>query len=254
MTRYPGPAPTSDRPPARPRRLLHPASRRGRALRAAAVSGTALLALIAGAEAIAGHVLESRIAGSTTKAFGTHVEVDTGSGPALLKILNRQLDHVTLSADHARLGSLDGASARITLDGVHLGKPVPSAADVSADITIPADALAATIRDSGQNLPVDTASTDPAAGTIQLGLGTGGMGRLTLKPSLTEGRVTITATSLQFLGRTVTGPQLDRINERLTAKKQPTDYPLGLKPTALTVTPTGLALHLAAGPTALNRT
>ncbi|MCX4653052.1 Protein of unknown function [Streptomyces sp. ScaeMP-e48] len=253
MIRRPRPAPTPDRPPGRLRRLLRPATRRGRFLRAVAVPVTALLALTAGAEAVAGHVLESRIADSTTKAFGTHVEVDTGSSPALLKILDRRLDHVTLSADNARLGGLNGASARITLDDVRLGKPAPSAAGVSAHITIPADALAATVRDSGRSLPVGTARTDPAAGTIQLGLGSDGMGQLTLKPALTEGRLTITATALQFLGRTVTGPQLDRINERLGARKQSSDYPLGLRPTAVTVTPAGLALTLTAGPTTLRR-
>ncbi|MFD4944162.1 DUF2993 domain-containing protein [Streptomyces sp. NPDC058409] len=176
-----------------------------------ALTVTALLALTAGAEAVAEHELGSRIADSTTKAFGTHVEVDIGSGPALLKILSRCLDHITLSADNARLGNPNGSSARITLDDVRLGKPAPSAAGVSADITIPADALAATIRDSGQSLPVGTARTESAAGTIQLGLGPDGMGQLTLKPALT-----ITATALQFLER-----------------KQPSDYPLGLKPTTL---------------------
>ncbi|MFJ4670528.1 LmeA family phospholipid-binding protein [Kitasatospora purpeofusca] len=257
MTRRTGPAtapaPAPARSPVRLGRLLRPATRRGRVLRAVAVPVTALLALTAGAETVARHVLESRIADRTAKAFGTRVEVDTGSGPALLKILDRHLDHVTLSADNARLGGLNGASARITLDDVRFGKPAPGAAEVSADITIPADALAATVRDSGQNLPVGTAHTDPATGTIQLGLGAGGTGQLTLKPALVDGSVTVTATALQFLGRTVTGPQLDRINERLTTKKKPTDYPLGLEPTALAVTPTGLTLHLAAGPTTLDR-
>ncbi|MEV7781070.1 DUF2993 domain-containing protein [Kitasatospora sp. NPDC088351] len=251
MTRRPVPARTPARPPSRPRRLLRPATRRGRIVRAVAVPVAALLVLAAGAEAVAGHVLESRITDSTTKALGTQVKVDTGSGPALLKILDRHLEHVTLSADNARLGGLSGASARITMNDVRIAEPAPSAADVKADITIPADALAAAVRDGGQSLPVGTARTDPAAGTIELGLGAGGTGRLTLKPALTEGRVTITATALQFLGRTVTGPQLDRINERLTAKKQSADYPLGLKPTALTVTPAGLALTLTAGPTTL---
>ncbi|MFD4908398.1 LmeA family phospholipid-binding protein [Kitasatospora purpeofusca] len=217
-----------------------------------AIAAAVLLVLTGAAEAIAGHLLESRIADRTAKTFGTRVEVDTGGGPALLKILDRHLDHVTLRADNARLGQLNGASARITLDDIDLTGSAPRAAGVSADITIPADALAAGVGDSGQSLPVSGARTDPATGTIQLGLGAGDMGQLTLKPALVDSRVTITATALQFLGRTVTGPQLDRINERLAAKDRTADYPLGLRPTALTVTPAGLALHLTAGPTTLN--
>ncbi|MEE1821542.1 DUF2993 domain-containing protein [Streptomyces sp. BE20] len=251
MTRRPAPPRSPAPSPGRLRRMLRPATRRGRIARAVAVPVATVLVLAAGAEVAAGHVLESRIAESTAKALGAPVEVDTGSGPALVKILDRRLEHVTLSADNARLGGLSGASARITLTDVRFAASVPSAAGVSAQITVPADALAATVRDSGQSLPVGAARTDPAAGTIELGLGSGGTGRLTLKPALTDGRVTITATALEFLGRTITGPQLDRINERLTARKQGGGYPLGLSPTALAVTPTGLALTLSAGPTTL---
>ncbi|MCX4744179.1 DUF2993 domain-containing protein [Kitasatospora sp. NBC_01287] len=249
MTSRPAPTRTAT---GRLGRLRRPATRRGRITRAVVLPVAALLALAGVGEAVARHVLEGRIADGMGRALDTRVTVDTGDGPALLTILDRHLGHVTLSGANARLGPLTGASVRITLDGVHLAKPA-TASDVRATVTIPTDSLAEAIRDSGQGVPVNSARADPATGTLLLTLGPGGMGQLTLKPALTDGRVTITATSLRFLDRTITGPQLDQINSRLTARNQPAAYPLSLKPVSLTVTPTGLALTLASGHTTLEQ-
>ncbi|MFD4531708.1 DUF2993 domain-containing protein [Kitasatospora sp. NPDC059803] len=249
MTTRPEPARTAT---TRLGRLRRPTTRRGRITRAVVLPVAVVLALAGGGEAVTRHVLESRIADRMGKALATRVTVDTGAGPALLTVLDRHLDHVTLGADNAHLGPLTGASVRITLDDLHLAEPA-TASDVRATVTIPADSLAETIRDSGQGVPVSSTRTDPATGTLLLALGPGGMGQLTLKPALAGDRVTITATSLQFLGRTITGPQLDQINTKLTARKQQADYPLSLKPVSLTVTPTGLALTLASGPTTLKQ-
>ncbi|MDH6133449.1 hypothetical protein P3T37_002845 [Kitasatospora sp. MAA4] len=234
----------------RPGRLRRPATRRGRITRAVVLSVAALLAVVGVGEAVARHVLENRIASGMGKSLDTRVTVDTGDGPALLTLFDRHLGRVTLSADNARLGPLTDASVRVTLDDVHLAEPA-TASQVRADVTIPADSLAQAVRDSGQGIPVSGARTDPATGSLLLTVGPGGMGQLTLKPALADGRVTITATSLQLLGRTITGPPLDQINTRLMARNQQADYPLSLKPLALTVTPTGLALTLASGPTTL---
>ncbi|MEV7937292.1 MULTISPECIES: DUF2993 domain-containing protein [unclassified Kitasatospora] len=249
MTIRPEPARTAT---ARLGRLRRPTTRRGRITRAVVLPVAVVLALAGGGEAVTRHVLKSRIADRMGKALDTRVTVDTGAGPALLAILDRHLDHVTLGADDAHLGSLTGASVRITLDDLHLAEPA-TASDVRATVTIPADSLAGAIHDSGQGVPVSSTRTDPATGTLLLALGPGGMGQLTLKPALADGRVTITATSLQFLGRTITGPQLDQINTKLTARNRQADYPLSLKPVSLTVTPTGLALTLASGPTTLKQ-
>ncbi|MFJ4677559.1 MULTISPECIES: DUF2993 domain-containing protein [unclassified Kitasatospora] len=244
------PTPTRTATGGRLTRLRRPATRGARATRAAVLAVAALAAVAGGGEAVTRHVLESRIASGVEKSLDTRVTVDTGDGPALLALIDRHLGRVTLSADDARLGPLPGASVRVTLDDLHLAEPA-TVSEVRADVTIPADSLARAVGDSDQGVPVSGARTDPAAGTLLLSVGPNGMGRLTLKPALADGRVTVTATELQLLGRTVTGPPLDRINARLTARHRQADYPLSLEPLSLTVTPTGLALTLASGPTTL---
>ncbi len=248
MTTRPAPAPITT---GRLGRVRRRATRRGRITRTVALSVTAVLGLAGVGEAAARHVLESRMADGVGRALGTRVTVDTGAGLALPALLGRRLGHVTLSGDNARLGRLTGASVRITLEGVDLAGPTRTVAQARATVTIPAGSLAEAIGDSGPGLPVSGARTDPATGTVLLALGPGGTGRLTLKPVLVDGRVTLAATDLQFLGRAITGPQLDRINTRLAERDERSDYPLSLTPVSLTVTPAGLALTLASGPTEL---
>ncbi|MEU4092680.1 LmeA family phospholipid-binding protein [Streptomyces sp. NPDC026673] len=230
--------------------------RRARTLLGGAVA-TAVLACGAG-ELTARHVIDQRVAAAAGRVLGVapdRVAVDTGGGPALLALAHRRLDRVELSGDDVTVGRLTGASVRVRMDGLRFGAE-PAVSATHADVRVPAGSAAAgsgDTRDDGDGgLPVSAVVPDPATGTLRLELG-GGIGRVTVRPVLRDGRVALTVTGAEFLGRDAAPAVADRIERRLAERAPRGRYPLALRATSVEVTSGGLHVTLDGGRAALPR-
>ncbi|MFF3563405.1 hypothetical protein ACFYXS_25480 [Streptomyces sp. NPDC002574] len=93
---------------------------------------------------------------------------------------------------------------------------------------------------------------DPAAGTLRLELG-GGLGEVTLRPGVVDGRVTLTVTGAVVLGRAAPPETTARIERRLAGRAPRGAYPLALRATSARVTADGLRVTLDGGRARLPR-
>ncbi|MER6632551.1 DUF2993 domain-containing protein [Streptomyces sp. NPDC000987] len=168
-------------------------------------------------------------------------------GPALLALLDRHLDSVTISGDHAALGRITDVSVRVRLDDIRLtGSRSGTVARTHADVEIPAESLQSMAGARGKRLPITAVHLDAAADTITLEL-KGGLGRATLQPRIEGGRLALRLENAEVLGSPAPARLVDRIESNLAGRAD-ADYPLGLKATALDVTSTGLNVTLDGGP------
>jgi hypothetical protein len=219
----------------------------------------ALTALTGGAgELIARGVVHHRVAAAAARVLGVapdRVTVGTEGGPALLALAHRRLGRVELSSDDATVGRLPGVSVDVRMDDLRLGG-APTVGSTHADVRVPAGALVARsggdAGDTGGGLPVTAVAPDPATGTLRLELG-GGIGRVTVRPVLRDGRVALTVTGAEFLGRAAAPAVVDRIERRLAERSPRARYPLALRATSADVTSAGLHVTLDGGRAALPR-
>jgi hypothetical protein len=227
--------------------MIRAAFRRHRALSITALALTVVLLAATAAELAARTMLQDRLATAAGRALGKDSTVDIDGGPALLALLDRHLDAVTISNDHATLGRIPDVSVRARLQDVRLtGERAGTVAAVHAHVEIPATSLQDLTGTNGSRLPVTDVRLDEKADTITLGLGQGGLGQATVQPRLQDGRVALHLENAEILGRPAPPRFLDRIQNTLTTRTD-ADYPLGLKATSLDVTTTGLSIGLDAG-------
>ncbi|MET8953561.1 LmeA family phospholipid-binding protein [Streptomyces sp. NPDC004393] len=231
------------RPPT-PTTAMRSLLRRHRTVTALAL---ALLLTAAGAELTARTLLHARLATVAGRVLGKGSDIRVEGGPALLDLWERHLDAVTVRSEHARLGRIPDVAVRARLDDIRLtGGQAGTVARTHAEVAVPAASLQALAAPSGTRIPVTGVRPDPGAGTITLDLGQSGLAQVTLRPRLKDGRVTLAVDSAEVLGGPAPVALVDRIRDTLSDRSG-TDYPLGLKATALDVTASGLDVTLAGG-------
>ncbi|TQJ85470.1 LmeA family phospholipid-binding protein [Streptomyces sp. SLBN-31] len=231
--------------------MIRAAFRRHRAVSFTVLALTVVLLAATAAELAARTLLQDRLATAAGRALGKDSTVDVDGGPALLALLDRHLDAVTISNDHATLGRIPDVSVRARLQDVRLtGKRAGTVAAIHAAVEVPARSLQDLTGTKASRLPVTDVHLDEKTDTITLGLGQAGLGQATVQPRLEDGRVTLHLENAEVLGRPAPPRLVDRIQNTLTTRTA-ADYPLGLKATSLDVTPTGLSIGLDAGRTRL---
>ncbi|MER8010341.1 LmeA family phospholipid-binding protein [Streptomyces sp. NPDC094149] len=231
--------------------MIRAAFRRHRAVSFTALALTVVLLAATAAELAARTLLQDRLATAAGRALGKDSTVDIDGGPALLALLDRHLDAVTISNDHATLGRIPDVSVRARLQDVRLtGKRAGTVAAIHAAVEVPATSLQDLTGTKVSRLPVTDVHLDEKTDTITLGLGQASLGQATVQPRLEDGRVTLHLENAEVLGRPAPPRLVDRIQNTLTTRTA-ADYPLGLKATSLDVTPTGLSIGLDAGRTRL---
>ncbi|MFD0262861.1 hypothetical protein ACFVH7_31870 [Kitasatospora indigofera] len=246
---------------------------RGR--RAAPLAAALALLLVAGAgagEFTARQLIRSRIA-RLAPALGDSLTARTAGGPALWALAHRRIPRLDLSTEDARLGPLPQVTVRARLDDVRLGAAT-SVAGTHAEVTVPVRSLGAAVRAAAGSVPVGQVRSDPVAGTVEVALGQGGLGRLTLRPVIADGRVSLTVSSLTVLGRAVPPGSLGSAGglgsaDGLAGAGGPAGadgtggagglgaadgrpYPLGLRAGSVQVLPEGLRVVLDGGPGTLS--
>jgi len=205
------------------------------------------------AELIVRSVIEHRIEHSVAKSLGPDADVDI-SGSALVGLMTKHLDHVTITSDDARLGKMPGASIKAQLNDVRIGGGSGGAtvASTHAEIGLTSDDIMNMVTSSAGRLPVSSVTADQASGTVQLGVG-GGMARIDLRPELTKGRVEFTVAGAQIMGRPAPEATLDKLKNSFgnAGTKDDAPYPLALRATGVAVTESGVRITLDGGRTEL---
>ncbi|MGW3848625.1 LmeA family phospholipid-binding protein [Streptomyces fagopyri] len=216
----------------------------------------ALVALPVGGELLARAELRHRIRTAVaSRVPDADLRIGLSSRPALLQLGDRRLPFVEVDGAHARIGRIPDASFHARLEGVRLTGGAEKRAEVgSARVTvlIPPSAVAGLTGDSG-GLPVTGVRTDPRRDTLTLLIGQGGLGSVTVRPETAGGRVGMTVTSVEIMGRPAPDPLARRIRDAVARRSDPADYPLGLRATSARVEEDGIHVRLQAdGPTTLN--
>ncbi|WP_327266125.1 DUF2993 domain-containing protein [Streptomyces sp. NBC_01232] len=211
-----------------------------------------LLAVVAtgAAEYTVRGLIQSRVA-KAAPGLGDDVAVGVTDGWALWGLAHENIPRLDISSDDARVGRLSQVRVRARLDDVRLGGAT-TVGSSHVDVTVSTQSLAAAIRDAVPSVAVAAVTTDPAKGTVLADVGPGGVGRLTLRPVLADGKVTLAVDGLTLFGRSVSTDRLGiGANGFGPGAGAPTDYPLGLAATSAEVRPDGLHVALTGGPSAL---
>ncbi|MFI1400438.1 LmeA family phospholipid-binding protein [Streptomyces sp. NPDC020681] len=215
------------------------------ALAAVAAAGTG--------ELTARHMIRSRIA-TAAPALGDTLTVSTGGSWALWDMTQQHIPRLEISSDDAHLGPLPQVSVDARLDDVRLGDEA-RVSSTHAEVTVPTYSIGAAVQAAAPAAAVSSVATDPAGGTIAVGLGPGGQGQLTLRPAIVDGKVLFSVDGLTVFGRAVPPSRLGSIGSGLGAGAgaQEGRYPLGLKATSLRVGEDGVRVTLIGGPSTLAR-
>jgi hypothetical protein len=216
------------------------------------ITGAVVLATLFAAgvgELVAGHMIQDRIE-HAAPSLGGDLSVSE-SGSALWDVMNKDIRQIQISSDDATFGQVSGVSVQAQLNDVRLGGHAKVASS-SAEITVPTQSIADAVQAKVSRTQVSSVTTDPSSGTITVALGPGGVGQLTLKPELTNGQVSMSATGLTVMGRSLPLSALGQAGSGLgQAQAAGHAYPLGLKATSLTVGTNGLQVALSGGSSTL---
>ncbi|MGW6846451.1 LmeA family phospholipid-binding protein [Streptomyces sp. NPDC054958] len=207
-----------------------------------------LLAVLAtgAAEYTVRGVIHSRVL-KAAPGLGDDVAVGVAGGWALWDLAHESIPRLDVSSDDAQVGRLSQVRVRARLDDVRLGGTT-TVAGTHADVTVSTQSLAAAIRAAVPSVAVAAVTTDPARGTVLADVGPGGLGRLTLRPVLADGKVTLAVDGFTLFGRSVPTDRLGIAAGGLGPQAgAPKDYPLGLVATSAEVRPDGLHVALTGG-------
>jgi hypothetical protein len=170
-------------------------------------------------------------------------------GSALWHALDGRIPLLDVTSHDAHLGPLTGVDVDARLHDLRLGSGPATVSASTAEVTVPTASLTAAVQAAAPSLPVDDVTGDPATGTFALSLS--GLGRVVLRPDLTAGRLSFTATAATVLGRPLPATRLDQLTTRLNTAIPHHTYPLALTPTGLRVTTDSLHLTFTGGAAAL---
>jgi hypothetical protein len=213
------------------------------------LAGTALTAGGTG-EYAAGRLIRDRIA-AAAPGLGADLTVTEG-GSALWDVVRQHIPRLDLSSDDATLGRLGPVDVQVRLDDVRFDGSATTVAGAQAGVTVPLQAVADTVQTSAPSVMVGGVTADPGDGTLVVSLGPGGALQLTLRPSVVDGQVLVTAVSANVLGQALASERLAKLTSGLNQRARHA-YPLGLRATSVRVDADGLHIELAAGPSPLHR-
>ncbi|WP_040792761.1 LmeA family phospholipid-binding protein [Nocardia paucivorans] len=201
--------------------------------------------LVAG-EAYARHKVSNCISSQFEKEMGSRIKVGFGPKPLLITWIDGKLSELTVDSDdadfgpaagmrvHARFNDLDVSDSSTT--GTTIGS---SAAHV--DWSNPG--IAQTLKGL-----VSEVRSVPATGQLDMRV-LGGIGTLQVVPQIRDGKVDVQVSSASLLGIGIPNDLAEGVVDLMTDSLQ--TYPMGLQPTEVRVTDSGLEVDLHGGPTRL---
>ncbi|MCX4572524.1 DUF2993 domain-containing protein [Streptomyces sp. NBC_01571] len=206
-----------------------------------------LVALPVGGEPLARAELQHRVRTAiASRVPDGDLRIGLSSRPAFLQLADKRLPFVEVDGAHARLGRIPDASFHARLEDVRLtggGDRRAEVASARVTVLIPPGAVAGLTGDPG-GLPVTEVRTDPYQDTLTLLFGQGGLGSVTVRPGTAAGRVRMTVTSVEIMGRAAPDAVARRIREAVAQRAAPEAYPLGLRATSARVEEDGIHVRL----------
>jgi LmeA-like phospholipid-binding len=206
------------------------------------------IAGLVGGELYARNRADEVVAKATQCVVEDGVTASFGPSPFLLQHVMGHYKDITIHTAGHNIRNAKGMKADIEIDDVDLHGNADSKGTIGkldANITWTSEGIQETIANS---LPfigglVNSVTTDPSAGTIEL-TGAMGLGGVTVKPQVTDGQLTLQVYKVNALGVMIPHETAQTALNTFTAAllKQ---YPLGIKADSVQVTNDGVAAHFS---------
>jgi hypothetical protein len=177
------------------------------------------------------------------------VEVSLGPSPFLLQHFTGHYTDISIHTAGNQIRTGKGMRADITVNDVTLhgnAKSKGTIGAVDATIVWTSDAIKQTVADEVPFVSglVNSITTSPAAGTIQLS-GALGLGSITLKPQVADGGLSLQVVKVTAMGTTVPHEIAQTALDQLTSRLMQ-DYPLGVRADSVQVTNDGVVGYFSA--------
>ncbi len=206
------------------------------------------IAGLVGGELYARNRANNVVASATQCVIQDGATASFGPSPFLLQHVMGHYKDITIHTAGHNIRNAKGMKADIEIDDVDLHGNADSKGTIGkldANITWTSDGIQETIQNS---LPfigglVNSVTTDPSAGTIEL-TGAMGLGGVTVKPQVSDGQLTLQVYKVNALGVLIPHETAQTALNTFTAAllKQ---YPLGIKADSVQVTNDGVSAHFS---------
>ncbi|WP_428342498.1 LmeA family phospholipid-binding protein [Mycobacterium sp.] len=206
------------------------------------------IAGLVGGELYARHRANSVVAAATQCVTQDGATVSFGSSPFLLQHLTGHYKDITIHTAGNNIKNAKGMKADIEIDDVDLHGNADSKGTIGkldANITWTSEGIQETVQNS---LPfigglVSSVTTDASAGTIEL-TGAMGLGGVTVKPVVADGKLTLQVYKVNALGVLIPHETAQTALNTFTAALL-RQYPLGIQADSVQVTNDGVAAHFS---------
>ncbi|WP_327110451.1 DUF2993 domain-containing protein [Nocardia sp. NBC_01730] len=208
------------------------------------VVATLLATVLVGGEVYARHMVSRCISTQFEKELGSKIDVRFGPKPMLITWIDGKVPSVRVTSDDSKFGPAVGMVVHAVFRDIdvsdHGGGVINSS---SADVTWSNEGIQETLGGL-----VSGVSSSASTGLISLKV-LGGLAELHVKPQIQNGVVQVETMSAELLGMGLPADLVQGIVDVFTQSLQ--SYPLGMQPTEIKVTDSGIAVELAGGRTEL---
>ncbi|WP_406266928.1 DUF2993 domain-containing protein [Nocardia sp. NBC_00881] len=207
------------------------------------VVATLLATVLVGGEVYARHMVSRCISSQFEKEMGSKIDVRFGPKPMLITWIDGKVPSVRVNSADTKFGPAVGMVVHAVFRDVDVARGGGVINSSSADVTWNNEGIQETLGGL-----VSGVSSSASTGTISLKV-LGGLAELQVKPQIQNGVVQVETMSAELLGVGVPADLVQGIVDVFTQSLQ--SYPLGLQPTEVEVTDSGIAVKLAGGRTEL---
>lgn len=234
-----------------PARPAAPRRRRHTALIVTIAVVVALVAVVVGGEFYARHRVSQCVATAVQGELGGDVDVSLGATPLLFTVVTGNVSSLSIDSDDVSLAgpaqsSIRGLTLRSTIHDIDLpeGDSAGTVGSSEATVRWPSSQMLASLQTLPFGSLISGVTTDPSSQTVRVDV-LGGLGSMTLTPTVSGGAVTMEASDITALGIGLPTGGAQQIIDLLTANLS--DYPLGMAPQSVQVTQDGLQVDLRGG-------
>ncbi|MGC0365509.1 hypothetical protein ABH922_003493 [Rhodococcus sp. 27YEA15] len=221
---------------------------RNRVLVALLVVIAVLVAALIGGEFFVRNQIKSCMADQFQSELGSQVDVGLSWKPVLLQAVDKKVPYITIDSDDGSFGPATGMQVHAKVENIDLQASNGNSGTIgssSADVDWSTAGILSTIQAQTFGALVTGVTTDASAGTLAFDVGPAGLAKLTVKPTVAGGVVTVQTVGAEILGLGLPTDLVDGVVQILTDSLQ--TYPLDMKPTSLTVTDSSIKISLEGG-------
>lgn len=199
-------------------------------------------AALIGGEAYARNRIASCISSQFEKEMGSQINVGFGAKPLLVTMVDGKVSRMDVDSEGAEFGPAVDMQVHAQFHDIQMPEGSNSGSTIgssNADVSWSNEGMTQTL----QGL-VSEVRSDPDSGKLTMAV-LGGLGELQITPQIVDGKVQLEVGQAQFLGIGVPEDLAEGVVNLMTESMQV--YPLGLEPTELRVTDSGVEIDLKGG-------